>query len=353
MSETSLEKLLAAVGEPPRLLIVTHDNPDPDALVTASALARLVEAMRKTKCRISCSGVVGRAENRVLARALRVKPMAASRLNWQRWPKIALVDCQPGTGNNSFPPRRIPDIVLDHHPVRSRTRGRFVEVQPAYGACATMLAEYFQQGEVAVGADLAAAFCYAIASETRDFSRDTSPADIEAYVRLYPGANKRLLSRILHPRLKPSYYSTIARAVISAFTYSNIIGSHLGDVDHPDMVSLVADFLIRHQRMGWSFVTGRCKNELIVSIRMLGSNAHAGTILRRVLAKRGHAGGHGAMAGGQVSLNGLDAAARTQLENDLALRFIHVLRRRRDVELKPLMPPNELELICKRLGGPV
>ena len=348
MAGDSLGRLLAAIDEPPRLLIVTHDNPDPDALVTATALGRLVQAASRTKCRICCAGVVGRAENRVLARALRIKPMAASRLNWHKWPRIALVDCQPGTGNNSFPPRRLPDVVIDHHPLRSRTRGRFIDVKPSYGACATILAEYMQQAEVAPGADLAAAFCYAIASETRDFSRDTCPEDIDAYVRLYPVANKRLLSRILHPRLKHSYYSMMARAVISAFTYSNIIGSHLGDIDHPDTVSLVADFLIQHQRMGWSFVTGRYRNGLVVSVRTLGSKAHAGQLLRRVLSKRGRAGGHGTMAGGQVPLNELEATARDQLQNDLALRFIQVLRRRKDVELKPLIDPGELEAVCKR-----
>ena len=43
------DKLAKTIGGRGRLLIVTHDNPDPDALVTAAALARFARfGFRKT-----------------------------------------------------------------------------------------------------------------------------------------------------------------------------------------------------------------------------------------------------------------------------------------------------------------
>ena len=342
-----LDDLLKIISGPGRLLIVTHDNPDPDALVSASALAKLAEVKADVRSRICCEGIVGRAENRALARELRLKLMSASRVNWRKWPKIALVDTQPGAGNNSLPRRRTADLVIDHHPLRRRTKAKFVDVRPEHGACATLIAEYLEAAAVSVSSDLAAALCYAISSETQDLSREASPADVAAYMRLYPLADKRMLSGILHPRLKHDYFSTLTRAVLGAFTYGNIIGSHLGDVSHPDSISLVADLLLRHERMGWSMVTGTWKDALYVSLRTVHGQAHAGRMLQRVLGTRGRAGGHGTMAGGRATLVGLDEGGREELSEDLVKRLIRILKRRTDVVLKPLIGPEEIGACCK------
>ncbi len=75
--------------------------------------------------------------------------------------------------------------------------------------------------------------------------------------------------------------------------------------------------------------------------------AHAGQLLRRLLGKRGRAGGHGSLAGGRVSLDGLDAPERDALERDIVLRLIHTLRRRKDIELKPLIGTDKASVVCK------
>ena len=345
--ECDIERLLKTLSRAKRLLIVTHDNPDPDALVTACALARFASAQFGLKSRICCDGIIGRAENRVLARGLPLKLMAASRLNWSKWRTIALVDSQPGTGNNALPKGRVPDIVLDHHPLRRRTRGRYVDVRPECGACATIVTEYLDTAGVEVSADLAAGICYAIASETQYLSRETSAADEAAYMRHYPRADKQLLSRILRPRLGHAYFSTLARAVLAAFTYGNIIGAHLGEVSHPDSVSFVADLLLQHERMGWSITTGIWRGDLYVSLRSRHRKSNAGRVLRRVVGARGYAGGHHTMAGGRATLQGLDKEAREQLPGQLVQRLVYVLKRRKDVPLKPLVDAEEINAVCK------
>ena len=157
-----IETLLKTLRGAKRLLIVTHDNPDPDALVTACALARFVSVQCGLKSRICCNGIIGRAENRALARGLHLKLMAAARLNWSKWSTVALVDSQPGTGNNALPKARVADIVMDHHPLRRRTRGKYVDIRPEYGACATLVTEYLNAAEVDVPADLAAGICLSL-----------------------------------------------------------------------------------------------------------------------------------------------------------------------------------------------
>jgi len=325
------------------MLIVVHDNPDPDALASACALARLAKATENVRSRICCEGLIGRAENLTLARELGLKLLPAARVNWKNWPVIALVDAQPSSGNNSFPSRMVPQIIIDHHPeLKLSRRARYVDIRPQYGACSSLLAEYLTAAGVAAPPNLAAALCYGISSDTQDLARAASGADTQAYVQLYPQADKRALGRILHPRLHHDYYSTVARAILSSFTYANIIGSHLGEIQHPDSVSLVADLLLRHERMAWSFVTGVWKGELCVSLRGLHGRGHAGTTLRGVLGKRGRGGGHGTMAGGKIPLNDMTVEQREQLEKELVLKLIHHLRKRNDVTLRPLIGPMEL-----------
>ena len=337
-----LTALLELLSREKRLLIVVHDNPDPDALAAARALAKLAESRGVDHWRICCEGIVGRAENRAMARELSLKPLPATHVNWKHWPNVALVDAQPGTGNNSLPRRIVPEIIIDHHPLMPGARAKFLDVRPEYGSCTTIITEYLTGAGVSIPPELAAGMCYAISTDTQDLARETCPADTEAYVRLYPLADKKILGRILHPRLRPAYYSTLARAILSAFTYGNIIGSHLGEIDHPDSVSLVADLLLQHERMGWCIVTGIQGDFMYVSLRGLPGRAHAGAMLRRVLGRKGRAGGHGTMAGGKLPLAGLDPEQRDKLQKDLVLKLIRILRRRDDVVLRPLIGPKEL-----------
>jgi len=336
------KELLRVLAGARRLLIVIHDNPDPDALASACALQRLVQAQAGLRSRICCEAIAGRAENWALIRELRLKLLPASRVNWGQWPAIALLDTQPGTGNNSFPPRRVPEVVIDHHPLRPKTRARFLDVRRDCGACATILAEYLSASGEIPPPGLAAALCYAISAETQDLVRQASEADTQAYLRLYPLADKAMLGRILHPRLMHSYFAVLARAVLSAFTYGNVIGCHLGEIAHPDSVSLVADLLLRHERMGWCVVTGLWQGDLYVSLRAMPDRAHAGAVLGRVLRKLGRAGGHGTMAGGKVPLKGSGTEERERLEKEIVLRLVRVLRRRTDVTLRPLISPAEI-----------
>jgi nanoRNase/pAp phosphatase (c-di-AMP/oligoRNAs hydrolase) len=216
-------------------------------------------------------------------------------------------------------------------------------VRTGYGACTTILAEHLFAASVAPPADLAAAMCYAIAAETQDLIRPDAEADTRAYVRLYPFADKRMLGRILHPRLMHSYFATLARAALRAFTYGNIVGCHLGEIPHPDSVGLVADLLLRHERMVWSIVTGAWQGGLYVSLRAMPGRAHAGEVLARLLRKIGRAGGHGTMAAGRVPLKSAEPGERERLEREIVLQLVRVLRRRTEVTLRPLISLDELD----------
>lgn len=332
-----LEQLEKVVEGYSSLLIATHDSPDPDSLASAAVLGYILGERTGIRWKIGYGGLIGRAENRAMVKHLKIKVSQLNSLKTDRKQAYALVDTQPGSGNNPLSARIKPLIVIDHHPLRQKTKCPFLDVRPDYGASATILTEYLLGAGLAITAQMATALAYAIISETEDLGREASQADIEAYLRLFPKANQKILARIRHPKLPVYYFASLQKAIANAFIYRNIIGSRLGSIEHPDLVPQVADLLIAHERMGWCICTGRYREEIYISIRTINVKAEAGHLLRRIVNQRGTAGGHGMMAGGRISCRGLSEAECEGVENEIIERFLEKLGHRGDIVFKPLL----------------
>ena len=125
-----LIKLLTEKGKSlSPLTILTHDHPDPDALASAWALAHLAQTVGKIQTRIVYGGIIGRAENRIMAERLLVpaRPLRKGELAGVK--HLALVDTQPPFKNNRCPPRRNLDRRHDRRlgsPAARFPRRRFV-----------------------------------------------------------------------------------------------------------------------------------------------------------------------------------------------------------------------------------
>ena len=113
-----VENLRATFESRRRALVLTHDNPDPDALASAFVLAAVLAHLTDVECEVGYAGIIGRAENRAMLRELDLAPARIHGDTLQRFDAIALVDTQPGFGNNSLPEDRQATAVVDHHPGR-------------------------------------------------------------------------------------------------------------------------------------------------------------------------------------------------------------------------------------------
>ncbi len=72
-SRSPLNQLLRVTESSAPLIILPHDNPDPDALASAAALRFIVRQAREEKeIIIALGGIVGRAENRAMLRYLNI-----------------------------------------------------------------------------------------------------------------------------------------------------------------------------------------------------------------------------------------------------------------------------------------
>jgi nanoRNase/pAp phosphatase (c-di-AMP/oligoRNAs hydrolase) len=300
MAHPVLEFLDQAKPADGRMLILTHNHPDPDAIASAWALAHLAECRNGVRCRIAYGGIIGRMENQMMVKILRVPihPFRAQMLD--RFRDVALVDTQPPFQNNPFPAGRRAALVVDHHPRNARTKAECSVIDQSAGATATILAEACLEAGIEIPARLATALVYGITSETQNLGRETGPRDVSAYRALFGKASIQSLSRIQNPPRPSSFFYTLGKAIKHAFTISRVIGVHLGPVPSQDIVAHMADFLMTHEKMRWSLVTGRFDGKLFVSLRTRQTAARAGRLLWRLLGAGTSAGGHRMIAGGSV-----------------------------------------------------
>ena len=344
MEETqrNLERLEEALKNTKRLMVLTHDNPDPDSVSSAITLAYIVKNKFKIPAMVKYGGIVGRAENRAMIRVLGLKLGPLSENDFKPGVDFAVVDMQPRTGNSSFPRKKRPLIIIDHHVLRKQTKAEFIDVRTDYGATATILTEYLLASGLEISSKLATALSYGISSETQDLGREAREADIKAYLALFPKSNKKSLASIVHPKLPRDYFITLSRALHHSLIYKNAIATTLGEVKNPDFVPFIADFMLRTERINWSICVGRYKERLVVSIRTTNAKGRAGAFLRQLIGKRGTAGGHGMVAGGQVRCASMDHDECTKIEEELIQNFLKKLGYKDVAEMTPLLVPEPI-----------
>jgi nanoRNase/pAp phosphatase (c-di-AMP/oligoRNAs hydrolase) len=334
---TDCDKLEETIRSGKRLVVYLHDNPDPDCIAAGWILSRIAIHL-DVRARIVYGGRLGRAENRTLVKLLKVPlhRLDSRQPRHLRTDRYAMVDTQPGTGNNSFPREKLRcHIVIDHHPKRPDLTADLVDIRPEEGCSTTMLLGYHQACGLTLDADLATACAYAILSETQDLDRETTRADREAYTRLLPHVRLRILGRIRHPVHERDYYRTIARAMRNVMVGKNTCVCHIGPVHKPETVAEVADLLVAMDRISWCLTTGLHEGQMILSIRSTDPRAKAEKVMRRILGKMGKGGGHGMIAGGQMPCTGEEEYR--ELAGNLTGRFLTRLGRRVPENLKPLL----------------
>jgi nanoRNase/pAp phosphatase (c-di-AMP/oligoRNAs hydrolase) len=321
-----VERLLDAFKAARRPAILLHDNPDPDAIGSGLALAKLLQTRLQLCAPLVHGGVVSRAENRSLVEELHVDLYSAARFDWSAVDAVALLDCQAASGNHSLPPGLIPTVVIDHHPLAGEVHANtLADIRPDYGATCTILTEYLEDAQVHVDERLATALFYGIKTDTQDLGRQASGIDALAYLRLFVAADKRALARIQNPRLPREYFRAMHDALERVETYGEAAVARLGDMVMPEATGEAADLIVRLEGMRWSLAIGRFLDRLLFSLRTTEVETDAGAVAQQLVGQRGRAGGHWRLAGGAIDTNAMTPDAITAIEDQLITTFLNVV----------------------------
>ncbi len=322
-----IEQLRKVVDPAKKALILTHDNPDPDSIAAGVGWKFLLKKHLGQESTVAFGGIVGRAENQAMIRNLKIAITPLDAINFQDYAQVTLIDTQPGTGNNSLPDSILPDVVIDHHPLRVETRGAsFFDVRERVGASSSIITSYLRESGLALPPRLVTALYYGIKSDTQDLGRVSSPLDLDSYLFLFPNVQREPLNRILHPKVSAEYFKNLHRAFNKARIHGSALVTSIGKVINPDMVAEVADMLLRHEGVEWVLVTAIFEKDLILSIRTSDITGGAGVLAQGIVRGIGKAGGHGMSAGGKVGIAGRKTGELAELIRERFLKKVGGLR---------------------------
>lgn len=318
------DRLLEALDPFSSVVLVSHVNPDPDALASMLGLEAILKEHRPSRpVTLTVDGMVARAENRAMVEVLRIPLVPVERAEFGEGAAVVMVDSQPHTGRRACEDA-VPHAVLDHHETGGVLDGViFRDIRPHLGATSTMVTGYLMEQEMVVSPRLATALLYGIETETAGYPRESSPPDDGALTWLFPRADKDLLAQIRNPKLPQSYFATYRCALSNAFLYDHVLITWCGEVSQPDLVAELADYFVRADSVEWAVAIGRFEDLLKVSMRASRVGDHCGEVLREVVDGLGAAGGHDKRAGGAISLkdrgpDAVDGLLRTLRERILA-----------------------------------
>ena len=212
--------------------IVTHNNPDPDAISSAMALAAIARAAsdRRLQTRILYDGNIGHQENRAFVNLLdiRMEKCTAQQLKECRY--LAMVDASAPGVNNTIPRGTPVNIVIDHHRAEDEAvaAADFVDIRPGMGATASILTQYLQDLDVPVDKKVATGLLYGIRADTRDFRRNVTPQDLNYVAFLMPLADNDLLDKIMSPSLSKETLDVLGKAIQNRVIRSGYLFSNVG-----------------------------------------------------------------------------------------------------------------------------
>jgi nanoRNase/pAp phosphatase (c-di-AMP/oligoRNAs hydrolase) len=287
--------------------IITHKNPDPDAISSAMALAEIAKSAnpKTLVTRIFYEGNIGHQENRTFVNLLDIKmehltPDVLVKCNY-----LALVDCSGPGANNDIPPQTKINIIIDHHKEGKHiaTQSTFVDIRPGVGASASILTQYLQELDVPIDKRVATALLYGIRTDTREFKRNVTPQDLNYAGFLLPLTDADLLDKIMSPSMSQETLDIIGKAIHERRVQSGYLFANVGYVMNRDALPQAADLLITLEGVNTALVYGITDNAIIISARNRDIRLHIGNALSEAFGEMGDAGGHPNMAAATLPLH--------------------------------------------------
>jgi nanoRNase/pAp phosphatase (c-di-AMP/oligoRNAs hydrolase) len=287
--------------------ILIHDDPDPDALSSALAVATLLGAS-PARTPIVTLEPMTRPENRRMAELLNIKVTRITAAELRRFKRVITVDTQPRQLQVDGRPRF---AVIDHHPPESASySAEFVDIRPSYGATATMMTEYLRAGDDRrVNCSLATALLYGIRTDTDSLTRGVTPADVEAYAFLQERADPQLVRRMERPSFAPETAHAFGQALSEMEFDNELCVADLGELpaDQAHVLADLADFCLNVKNVTWVVAVALIDGELVLTLRHVGHGPGAGEVARALVQRGGRGGGHATMARAMLPAEQVDA----------------------------------------------
>jgi nanoRNase/pAp phosphatase (c-di-AMP/oligoRNAs hydrolase) len=326
MTKARVQQYQRYFADADRVLILLHNDPDPDAMASGLALRNLLRRTKTTAIIAAVQGVT-RPENLRMANMLDIHVEKVTPAMFQEFDRIATVDVQPHYFGGMLD--RV-DLVVDHHPEQTGYSAAYKDIRADYGSTSTILTEHLRAVDVNISERTATAMLYAIKSDTLFFARHTNRVDLEAFTFLYPLADAALIRKMEGAEITLERLAYVTRASQGGLMREKVFSAFVGEAPREDFIPYTADFFLQLEDVKWTIVAGVVNESLIVSVRNLGYSRNAGEFVKRWFSDIGSAGGHRAMAKAVVPIarfrekfGELEGPAITARIAEMAEQFLH------------------------------
>ena len=196
-----------------RVLILLHNEPDPDALAAGLALRNVLRRTRTT-------AIIGALQGHHAARRTSGWPTCSTSRSRPSRPMSspASTALRPWTSSRTISEGLLPrvDLVVDHHPEQPGYTAVFKDIRADYGSTCTILTEHLRAVDVNISERTATAMLYAIKSDTLFFARQTNRLDLEAFSFLYPLADPALIRKMEGAEITLERLEHVTRALATS-----------------------------------------------------------------------------------------------------------------------------------------
>lgn len=283
------------------ILVQTHDFPDHDAVASAFGLGRLLERL-SFKVRLVHRYPIRSHSLNAMIRDLNI-PL--EQISGELDPECAeapciLVDGSPNNAN-AHPLSSNLIAVIDHHVNPGELPLPFVDIRTSYGACSSIIADYWQEAELIPDRQTATALLMGIQIDTDFLSRRVSPADLDAHHRLFFQADWQFGTQVVKASLSIADLRAFSYATKHFYTQGNLFFTMLPNDCTQELISILADFFLRLREIQVSVIVEAGGPRYHVSVRSRTPDISAATVVRLALAGIGEGGGHDHMAGGIIN----------------------------------------------------
>lgn len=212
---------------------------DPDAIASAMALKRLF--WRKVQKTIICRvNAIKRTDNLAMIRDLKITLSYITKVDTSDVTKWAMVDSQPhhhkSLGHNDF------SIIIDHHSPDPTLNVPFKDIREEYGAVSSIMTEYLKAANIIPSEKLASALFYGIKTDTDNFTRTSTCADIKAFRYLYSHVNINIIKKIESSEINKKNLDAFRKAFEELQFIGDTAYIHMGVVKDADVIVILADF---------------------------------------------------------------------------------------------------------------
>jgi nanoRNase/pAp phosphatase (c-di-AMP/oligoRNAs hydrolase) len=320
LRRTKGERFRRLLAERDEIVVLMHPNPDPDAMSCAVAVQTLANSV-ETDAVMQYAGQIRHQENRAFETVLDLDFERVADASDLKSDEVVLVDHNSARGFSGADGVD-PFAVIDHHPIEEANGpdATFVDIRTENGACATILAEYFQDlgwettdpGESAdptqLSTTVATGLIHGIQSDTKSLTKGCTAAEFQAAAYLYEGIDEDLLDRIANPEVDAEVLDVKARAITNREVRNAFAFSNVGEVTNADAIPQAADELLRLEGVTAVVVAGEKDGTIRLSGRSRDDRVHMGKTLRSAVEDipMSEAGGHARMGGGQISMEHME-----------------------------------------------